>query len=126
MNNLNQLAEQIYEGNKRRGFNTAKENIGQSLMLVVSELAEAMEADRNNRIAYLRAFDFREEDRVRGVSLFRSDFEELIKDSFEDEIADVVIHLFDLCGALGIDIERHIELKLKYNETREFRHGKKY
>lgn len=41
MNNLNELSKQIYEGNKLRGFDVSKENIGQTLMLVVSELAEA-------------------------------------------------------------------------------------
>jgi hypothetical protein len=38
-------------------------------------------------------------------------FETHIKSSFEDEVADVAIRLFDLCGGLGIDLEKHIELK---------------
>lgn len=31
-----------------------------------------------------------------------------------------------LCDHLGIDLMTHIELKLKYNETRPAKHGKKY
>jgi hypothetical protein len=31
-----------------------------------------------------------------------------------------------LCAHLGIDLMTHIELKLKYNETRPAKHGKKY
>ena len=31
-----------------------------------------------------------------------------------------------LCDRLGIDLMAHIELKLKYNETRPALHGKKY
>ena len=53
-------------------------------------------------------------------------FEHHVKDTFEDELADAVIRILDLCGAKGIDIEKHIELKMKYNETRERMHGKKY
>lgn len=123
MNNLNTLSKEIYEGNKRRGFDTAKENIGQSLMLVVSELAEALEADRKDRRARTEPF---ETDMKAAPNGFEINFGAWVKDTFEDEIADAIIRLFDLCGALDIDIERHIELKLKYNETREFRHGKKY
>ena len=57
---------------------------------------------------------------------FKQSFENNSQDTFEDEIADSFIRLFDLCGGLGIDIEKHIELKLKYNSTREFKHGKQY
>ena len=94
-------------------------------MLVVSELSEALEADRKSKHAYLSAFYFREEDRLCDEH-FRLDFEELIKDSFEDEIADAMIRLFDLCGALKIDIDNHIELKIRYNSFRPYKHEKKY
>jgi NTP pyrophosphatase (non-canonical NTP hydrolase) len=49
-----------------------------------------------------------------------------VKDTFEDEIADTVIRLLDLSEGLGIDIEKHIRLKLEYNKTRPHKHGKKY
>ena len=54
--------------------------------------------------------------------LFRS----TIKDTFEDEIADAVIRLLDLSAGLNIDIEKHIEAKLKYNVSRPKLHGKAY
>ena len=53
-------------------------------------------------------------------------FEALVKDSVEDEIADAFIRLFDLCGFYGIDIEAHIKAKMAYNATRPAKHGKKY
>jgi NTP pyrophosphatase (non-canonical NTP hydrolase) len=53
-------------------------------------------------------------------------FKENIKDTFEDELADTVIRILDLCGARGIDLEKHIYLKLKYKATRERMHGKNY
>ncbi len=129
MNNLNELSKQIYEGNKLRGFDVSKENIGQTLMLVVSELAEALEADRKQRYANVKSFDRDcnfQCDTTTAQGRFIISFQENIKDTFEDEIADSFIRLFDLVGGLQIDIEKHIKLKLKYNSTREFKHGKRY
>jgi hypothetical protein len=34
--------------------------------------------------------------------------------------------LFDLCGGLGVDLEKHIEMKMKYNSMRGYKHGKKF
>lgn len=118
---LNQLAKKISEANKAKGFTTATDNIGQTLMLVVSEVAEALEADRKGKYANLKEFNHA----ITPVN-FKSHFEELVKDSFEDEIADAIIRLLDLAGAKEIDIQRHIELKLQYNTTRESKHGKRY
>ena len=70
-----------------------------------------MEAHRKGRFANLEAYE---------------EFEDAIKDTFEDEIADSVIRLLDMCGGLGIDIDTHVRLKLEYNKTRERLHGKKY
>jgi len=47
-------------------------------------------------------------------------------ESVEFEICDTFIRLFDMCGGLGIDIEKHIIAKMTYNETRARLHGKKY
>ena len=44
---------------------------------------------------------------------------------FPSELADIVIRVFDLCGAFKIDLEGAIARKHEYNKTREFRHGNK-
>ena len=62
----------------------------------------------------------------KAITSFKSAFKNNIKDSYEDEIADAVIRLLDHCGYRGIDIDWHINQKLKYNRTREKRHGKVY
>jgi NTP pyrophosphatase (non-canonical NTP hydrolase) len=122
MNNLNELSTQFYERSKAKGFWDEKREIGTLLMLVVSELSEALEADRKNKHAKHSYFVFDENN----GDEFKEAFENNIKDSFEDEIADTFIRLFDLCGALNIDIETHIELKMKYNATRAYKHNKAY
>lgn len=111
---LNHSAKKIYLANKEKGFWDSERNIGELLMLVTSELGEALEAHRKGRNA--------------PVSMVQSRcmFESAIKDTFEDEIADTVIRLLDLCGGLKIDIDNHINAKLAYNKTREKLHGKKY
>lgn len=136
MKNLNELSKIVYESNKLKGFDVANENIGQTLMLVVSELAEALEADRKDRRGMLSVFE--QDLKYAGVTIsdfevgnenfmwIKNRFETIVKDTFEDEIADTIIRLFDLCGALGIDIEKHIELKFTYNKSRDYKYGKAY
>jgi len=127
---LNDAAKQIHEDAKRKGFWDSEREVGTLLMLCVSELSEALEADRKGRYANLQAYNECE----KADDIFESDkevyelssFQSLIKDTFEDELADTVIRILDLCGARGIDIERHINLKLKYNRSRERMHGKAY
>ena len=122
---LNEISKQVYEANKLKGFDVKNENIGQTLCLIHSEISEALEAIRHDKKASLMAFDYREEDRETDLD-FQSDFTAIIKDTFEDEIADTFIRLMDLVGALEIDIDRHIELKRKFNSLREYKHGKAF
>lgn len=113
---LNRLSENIHHDNVLKGFWDNEKNVGELLMLVVTELSEALEAHRSSRFAdYLPCND-----------LTPNEFETKIKDTFEDEIADAIIRLLDLSSGLGINIEYHIIHKLKYNKTRERLHGKQY
>ena len=80
---------------KEKGFWDNKRNMGEALMLIVTELAEAMEAHRKQDEA-----------------------------NFKEELADTFIRLFDLCGGLGIDIEKEIREKSEKNKARPYKHGK--
>ena len=71
--------------------------IGNLLMLIVSEVAEA-------------------QDRLR-----KGD-----KDNFKEELADIVIRTADLAGGLGIDLEAEIIKKMEKNKKRPYKHGKKF
>lgn len=125
---LNEISKEVYEANKLKGFDVRKENIGQTLCLIHSEISEALEAIRKNKkVSYCNLSDYIKNCLTHNSSEpFRQQFENNIKDTFEDEIADTFIRLFDLCGALDIDIDKHIELKRKFNSMREFKHGKKF
>lgn len=42
------------------------------------------------------------------------------------ELADVVIRVLDLCGAMGIDLSSAVCEKMSYNDGRTHRHGGKH
>ena len=125
---LNESAQAIYENNKAKGFWDKERNVGEMLMLVTSELGEAMEAHRKSRFADLEAYekDYAKARELGDPLAFENCFKKHIKDSVQDEIADAVIRLLDMSAGLGIDLERHIRAKVRYNEMRPRLHGKGY
>lgn len=130
MTQIKELMTQIHKNNVEKGFWDDKEtkNLGEMLMLVNSELVEALEADRINFYVDRKQFDFEYDfvDAYEDSGAFFFAFENNVKNSFEDEIADAVIRLFDISKGLGIDLEWHIKAKMAYNALRPHKHGKKY
>lgn len=123
---LNDFSKEINKENHEKGFWDSERQIGTLLMLIVSELSEALEADRNNRHCKLS-----DTMKYQGYPELTSNefmirFNEEVKDTFEDEIADTFIRLADLCGERDIDIDWHINAKIRYNKFRAFKHGKEY
>ena len=131
LSGLNDAAKLIQGNNAAQGFWDKERNVGELLMLVTSELGEAMEAHRKNKFADTEVYNVLiqtivEVGQKNVDAALATTFENTIKDTFEDEIADAVIRLLDLAGGLNIDLEKHIIAKVKYNETRPRLHGKKY
>jgi len=90
---LFKLAAKIHQGNKERGFWDKERNQGEILMLCVSELAEALEADRKGKSADVESYLFALQQNK--VSFLKDSFLRHIKDSRGDELADTVIRLLD-------------------------------
>lgn len=121
---LNKLASQINAFVKSVGFDDA--DIPLRIALIHSEISEAFEAFRKDRICEL--VHDRDKNALNGWAqdaTFKVEFLKNVKDTFEDEIADSIIRLLDLCGKLNIDIEFHIKQKMRYNATRGFKYGGK-
>ncbi len=91
------LIEECQRVANLKGFKVDWDTAPTYLMLIVTELSEAMEHWRD---------DYRE--------------------GFKEEIADAFIRLLHLVGDLGLkeEIVKGVLGKLKYNETRPYRHGR--
>lgn len=181
---LNKLRDQAYKSACEHGFHDETYSINHYLCLIISELMEAVEADRIRNHADMDAYE-----KYEGRITFEENFVRHIKNTIEDELADACIRILDMFGttenfhnidlnkavkdtalkvedgfnhyclftekiyslvhdicafrfivdlvrtlkrifiladSLGIDIERHIELKMQYNQSRPRLHGKKY
>lgn len=105
-------------------------NTGELLMLITSELGEALEAHRKGRFASIGNFNALMDNKYGADEdhdeAFKLAFEQTIKGSYEEEIADVFIRIMDLCGGQEIDLEFFVFQKMKYNATRDRLHGKAY
>ena len=187
---LQALAAKIYEIATAHGWHDTKNSARHYLCLVMTEVAEAVEADRKHKHALMEMFNANvntPQPENRKVEHWKFCFETFVKNSIEDEFADIVIRLLDMANAihgekmrwlgyfddyddardilpeglsfpetawyfvdeilnwgmmnitdsisfmygwahhLGIDLDRHIELKMKYNDLRPYKHGgKKY
>lgn len=186
---LNELRDRAYKCAINHGWHNDNLSDEHCLCLVISELMEAVEADRKDKYANRSQFEYYMKQQIRSNEEFIYAFRHTIKDTVEDEIADACIRLLDLAGLrntdLGIidfyalkcsewdstwtftenmyslvsditdqrfieinDVDSHIRMsirtiigfcvkkeidimwyisqKMKYNEFREYKHGKKY
>ena len=178
--NLNKYRDEAFRIATSHGFHDEKYSVEHWICLIISELMEAVEADRKGFRADLDAYE-----KYETSICFDENFERHIKDTIEDELSDACIRIFDLAGdnnidldfsgsesseispdamftekimvvcrfisgttkdtenlyvylnysltliftiarQLGIDIKRHIEMKMRYNDGRPFRHHKQY
>ena len=44
----------------------------------------------------------------------------------ERAVISTISNIFSYCKAIDVDLLWHIEMKMKYNELREYKHGKRY
>ena len=120
---INETMLAVHQNAIEKGFFEKEKNIGEMLCLIHSEVSEALEADRNNKYANVNML---------GVNGWVSDDDFVksyilnVKGTFEEEMADIVIRVFDLCAFKQIDLEQHIRAKMRFNSKREKYHGKKY
>lgn len=87
------------------GFCDEGRNIGEALMLMVSELAEALENAR------------------KGFPLSDHIPEFL---GIEEELADCIIRIMNYGEDFGMDIANALVAKVEFNRTRPYKHGKAF
>ena len=103
---LNELCEKYHQRAIDAGWYKQKRTAAELAVLIASECFEIFESYRNNTLDDLCD---------KGIELT----------ALEEEVADVAIRLFDMCGYLGIDLDLVVEKKGDYNLTRGQRHGGK-
>jgi len=86
-------------------------NFGEKCALITSEVSEMFEAWRTNK-----------GDTEKPISIATETGERRMT-AIEEEVADIFIRMFDLCGKLDIDIGAVILAKMEYNATRPHMHG---
>lgn len=122
---INELQKRIHQNAKEKGWYEDEKNTGEILALIHSEVSEALDADRNGRhikdeTALAWALATTDESHF-----YEEHFPKTIKDTFEDELADIMIRVMDLAEYKGINLEMHIEAKMRYNSLRPYKHGGK-
>lgn len=173
---LSRWAKEIHDNATAYGWHEEKHSPEHYLGLIMTEVANAVEADRKGKTSDDRTFK-----NVISHGWDNHWYDEFIKGSISEEFADIVIRLLDMAYELygadnlfwfgqhslfrdnksfaehawyfvqdvlnsgminvtesvfyvycwaehfGIDLDQHIEWKMKYNESRPYKHGgKKY
>lgn len=103
---LNEFIASAYKTACDHGFHDEEKSNAHWMMLVCTEVAEMVEADRKNRHAIYNAVEYCDKhvDEIDVQSRNRY-FERDVKNTLEDETADVCIRLFDFMGMKGLEPE---------------------
>jgi NTP pyrophosphatase (non-canonical NTP hydrolase) len=94
--NIKQMAVEIHQNAIDHGWWETQGSVPELLCLIHAETSEALEA-------------YRIDDR----------------ENLAEELADIVIRVFDMAEGMKIDIEQEIIKKHEFNKTRPYRHGGK-
>ena len=128
MNDLTELSKEIHETAKSKDFYNDPENpwsFPKAIALIHSEVSEALQADRKGQPLPIPEYF---EKRIEGKTdkLYTEMYEAIIKDTVPQELAGAIIRILDLCAYLEIDIQKFIDLEVRFNKLRPHKHGKKY
>ena len=98
----NKLRDRAFNCACKHGFHETEHSDEHWMMLIMTEISEAVNADRKGQHALVEEFN-----RTLKVTDFgfKNTFERCIKESVEDELADVVIRCLDFSGLKNIDID---------------------
>ena len=100
------IATVVHNVAKSKGWWSGNRNDGELLMLIVSELSEALEGLRHNNPPSEHIKEF---------------------SAAEEELADVVIRVMDMAKARNWRVGEAIMAKIQFNSGREYMHdGKKF
>lgn len=142
---LQDLALDIHVNAQEKGFWDHDRNMGEMLMLMTSELAEALEEHRDGKPnVYFQCTNkdcqYHKVNLAWNESLDRNHVTyygdrgpdgpicsgTMKPEGVAVELADCLIRILDTMGSLGVDVDKIVKLKMDYNATRAHKHGKAY
>lgn len=103
---LNEIGDEAYDNAVAHGFYENPPSILERLALIHSEVSEAAEDFRNDK-----------------MELYLTDAGKPC--GFPSELADTIIRIADLARYVGIDLAEAVEQKMRYNRSRPYKHGGK-
>lgn len=109
-NTVNEYVALAYNNAVEKGWHEKDRTIGDLICLMHSELSEALEEHRNGKAPNEIYFNPEKPTKPEGIPV---------------ELADCVIRIFDFCGKYDIDLQKVINDKMIYNQSRPHRHGNK-
>ena len=112
--NLNELRNRAYSIAKEHGWHDEEQRDEHYLMLIITEIAEAVNADRKGKRPDIDGY--KEFVEAHDETAIPYAFDDCIKGCMEDELADVVIRCLDFAGVRGWDLQNAIENQLNNND----------
>lgn len=129
---LNQWRDDVHRLAVEKGWHEDRDIsdphvLGSMLALIHSEVSEALEDVRKGKLELMfqGTAGALAHSEMSGEELERYKALALKPVGLPSELADIIIRVLDMCGALGIDIEQAVTVKHAYNATRSHRHGGK-
>lgn len=105
--NIRTIQKRAHELAVKKGwYDGPNRQVPELLCLIHSEISEALEAYRSGYMTVAYYGDGKPE----GLPI---------------ELADAVIRIADMAEYLGINLEKYIAEKMRYNKSRPYRHGNK-
>lgn len=101
------MQRKVHASCVEKGFwpeDKSQRNVGEAIALIHSELSEGLEGHRKGL----------QDDHIAEFT------------SLEVELADAVIRILDLAGGLDLRVAEALVAKHGFNQTRPFKHGKRY
>lgn len=139
---LNNLRDRVGKINDKNGFSDdGKMPMAYYAGLILTELGEMVDADRKSQFTKLEEFKERlecldgsintsilSEDEIENLKNehFKKCYKQYLKDTRDMELVGTIVRCLDTANRLNIDLDTLMELELKNNSLREFKHNKNY
>lgn len=129
--NMNEWAKEIHANAVAHGWWESERELPEILMLIVSELSEALEEYRAGRPMVWHACAADGEPCTSECATYDANEKGCIVEGTLEkpegiavEVIDALIRILDWCGKEELDVEALVKEKHEYNKTRPYKHGK--